>query len=69
MQEMRLSFNANTNAKRSSLTSTTAKKPRKKSAYINRLSKSNGLTTLSRGLDCADLIEGGKAAHNDQESK
>ena len=69
MQEMRLSFNANANAKRGSLASTTAKKPRKKSAYINRLSKSNGLATLSRGLDCADLIEGAKAAHNGQEAK
>ena len=69
MQEMRLSFNRNTNTKRSSLASTTAKKPRKKSAYINGLSKSNGLTTLSRGLDCTDLIGAGKATHNGQEGK
>ena len=69
MQELRLSFNATANAKRGSLTSTTAKKPRKKSAYINRLSKSNGLSALSHGLDCTDLIEGGKAAQNGQEGK
>ena len=70
MQEMQLNFNADSDAKRGSLAATTAKKLRKKSAYINRVSKSNGLTSLSRGVGGAtNLIEGANVAENWQDNK
>jgi len=70
MQELQLNFDVDSDAKRGGLAATTAKKPRKKSAYANKISKSNGLITLSRGVgDTTNLIDGVNMTENWQDSK